>query len=171
MVSTYKICIPPALRALDALSEILAKGEAHCTARSIDPAVMLQSRLYPDMFALTRQVQIASDSASRMGARIAGVAAPVMPDTETSFGELRERLTTTAKFLRALKPEAFEGGEDREVVVPVRGGELRMSGLDYFQAHAMPNLLFHAATAYAILRHNGVELGKKDFLGPMPIQQ
>lgn len=165
MISIYQATIPPALRILKNLGAVLAKGEAHCIARSIEPGVMLQSRLYPDMFPLVRQVQIASDSARRLGARLAGLDAPSMPDTETSFAELQARLTTSAAFLQSLVADQFEGAETREIVLPGRNGETRLSGLAYLQAFAIPTLYFHATTAFAILRHNGVEIGKLDFLG------
>ncbi|MDB5377651.1 MAG: hypothetical protein JWR00_2097 [Rubritepida sp.] len=165
MISIHQACIPPAVRALNALSAILAKGAAHCEARSIDPSALLQFRLYPDMFPLTRQVQIASDSANRLGARMAGVPVPSMPDTETSFAELEARLAKTIAFLTSLPASQFEGGETREIVIPGRKGETRMPALEYIQGSAFPNLYFHVATAYDILRHNGVEIGKRDFLG------
>ncbi|MDB5416459.1 MAG: hypothetical protein JWR10_4794 [Rubritepida sp.] len=168
MISIHQASVPPSLRALGVLSDLLGKGAAHCEARSIDPAVMLQSRLYLDMLPLTKQVQIASDSANRMGARIAGVPVPSMPDIETTFTELQKRLADTMAFLKSLKPEQFEGGETREIAMPVRGGELKLSGLDYIQGFALPNLYFHVTTAYAIMRHNGVELGKMDYLGNPP---
>ncbi len=165
MVSMYQVSIPPCLRALGALAEVLAKGDAHCAARGIEPSVMLQSRLYPDMFPLTRQVQIAADSARRLGARLTRTVPPSVPDVETSFIELQQRLATTIAGLRAITPEQLEGTEDMAITIPIQTGELKLTGLEYAQGFAIPNLYFHAVTAYDILRHNGVELAKKDFLG------
>ena len=169
MVSMYQASIPPCLRALTALSDVLSKGEAHCVAQGIEPAVMLQSRLYPDMFPLLRQVQIAADSARRLGARLTRTLPASVPDIETSFAELRQRLAATIEGLRAVRPEELEGTETMEIIIPIQKGELRLTGLEYAQGFAIPNVYFHAVTAYDILRHNGVVLEKQDFLGPLGI--
>lgn len=167
MVSMYQASIPPCLRALTALSEVLAKGEAYCIARGIEPSVMLQSRLYPDMFPLSRQVQIAADSARRLGARLTRTVPDSIADIETSFVELQQRLATTIEGLRAVRPEQLEGTEDMAITIPIQTGQLQLTGLEYVQGFAIPNLYFHAVTAYDILRHNGVALEKQDFLGPL----
>ena len=166
MISLYQASIQPCLRTLTNLMAILAIAEEHCTARKIEPAVLLQSRLYPDMLPLVRQVQIASDTARRLAARLAGTEAPSMADTETTFAEVQHRLAASIDYLKSLEPQLFEGSETREVSVPTREGELRMPGLVGALNFAIPNLYFHAVTAFAILRHNGIEIGKKDFLGP-----
>ncbi len=167
MVSMYQASVPPCLRALTALSEVLAKGEAYCIARGIEPGVMLQSRLYPDMFPLVRQVQIAADSARRLGARLTRTLPASVPDTETSFVELQQRLAATIEALRAIEPAQLEDTEDMAITIPIQTGELKLTGLEYAQGFAIPNVYFHAVTAYDILRHNGVALEKQDFLGPL----
>jgi hypothetical protein len=147
------------------LSGLLDKAEAHCAARKIDPAALTAFRLYPDMFPLTRQVQIACDTAKGAVARLAGVEVPKHEDTEQSFAELKARIAKTLQFVDGFKPAQLEGSDEREVTIRQRGQDVRMTGLDYLLAVAQPNFYFHVATAYNILRHNGVELGKKDFLG------
>jgi hypothetical protein len=147
------------------LSGLLDKAEAHCAARKIDPAALTAFRLYPDMFPLTRQVQIACDTAKGAVARLAGVEVPKHEDTEQSFAELKARIAKTLQFVDAFKPAQLEGSDEREVTIRQRGQDVRMTGLDYLLAVAQPNFYFHVATAYNILRHNGVEIGKRDFLG------
>ena len=165
-ISLYQASIPVFIRGLENLSRIIEKGAMHAVARQIDPAVFLQSRLYPDMFPLLRQVQIASDTAKGAGARLAGVEVPGMPDTEASFLELQQRIDRTVHFLRSLKPEQIDGQEGRRVTLSTRTrGDLEFNGQDYLLAFALPNFFFHLSTAYGILRHNGVELGKLDYLG------
>jgi hypothetical protein len=167
MITLYQASIPPCLRALTSLAHVLAKGEAHCRARSIDPAMLLQARLHPEMFPLARQVQIACDTAIRLGARLVGLAPPSTPDTEASFAELQHRVGQVVAFLEALRPEQFEGGETRALEIPFGKAPLHLSGLVYLQGFALPTLHFHAVTAYAILRHHGVEIGKRDYLGDL----
>ncbi len=150
---------------LNNLSACLALGEANAKERSIDPAVFLNSRLAPDMFALTRQVQIATDNAKGAAYRLAGREVPAMPDNETSFGELRTRISAVGDLLAELKPEEFEGAETREITLKMRSGEMKFPGLHYLHRWALPNFYFHTTAAYSILRHNGVPLGKPDFLG------
>ncbi|XGB43619.1 MAG: DUF1993 domain-containing protein [Nodosilinea sp. LVE1205-7] len=165
-ISMYQATVPPLLRAVGNLSSILEKASAHGESRGIDPQVLLQSRLYPDMFPLVRQVQIASDLTRRGTARLAGVDAPPLADTETSFPELIHRLQTTIAYLESFKPEQIDGTEDKEFTVPVGGGHsITMRGWPFLSYFLLPNVFFHVTTAYAILRHNGVELGKRDFLG------
>lgn len=149
------------------LSAILEKAAASATARKFDPAVLLGARLAPDMFPLTRQVQIACDLAKNSLARLAGSEPPRFEDTETSIGELRARIARTIDYLQSLPANALEGADRREIVVPAGSRKLKFEGLEFLQRWAIPNVFFHVATAYAILRHNGVELGKNDYLGPL----
>jgi hypothetical protein len=150
---------------LRSLSAILDKAEAHAAARKIEPAALTAFRLYPDMFPLTRQVQIACDTAKGAVARLAGVEVPKHEDTEQSFAELKARIARTLDFIESVPAAKVDGSEEREVVLKLRSGERRFAGADYLLAHAWPNFYFHLTTAYNILRHNGVELGKRDFLG------
>jgi hypothetical protein len=164
-ISVYGVVIPQTVRMLQNLAAILEKAAAHAEARKIDPAVLLQSRLYPDMFPLVRQVQIATDTAKGAGGRLAGVEVPRYEDVETTFAELQERIQKTVTFLQSIQPEQFEGAEDRVVQLPTRNGNIEFQGLNYLLGFVQPNFYFHVTTAYNILRHNGVELGKMDFLG------
>jgi hypothetical protein len=164
-ISMYHACVPVFIRMLENLAAILEKAAAHAEARKIDPAVLVQGRLFPDMFPLSKQVQIASDAAKGGAARLAGIEPPSFEDNETSFPELVARIRKTIDFLRTLKPEQFEGSEDRTVTWKTRSGEKSMQGMPYLLNHVQPNLYFHVTTTYAILRHNGVEIGKGDFLG------
>jgi len=167
MIPMYQICVPPALRALANLADVLSKGDQHCMQNKIDPAVMLQSRLFPDMLPLVRQVQIAGDMARRLGGRMASQDVPSIADTETTFAELDQRLKTSIAFLQSLDAKQFEGSDSRDIVVPSRQGDMHLPGLAYVQGYALPNIYFHVTTAYNILRHNGVPVGKKDFLGAL----
>jgi hypothetical protein len=160
----YDATVPPMRHMLKSLSALLAKAEAHCEARKIDPAALLQARLYPDMFPFVRQIQIASDNAKAPAARLDGVEIPKFEDTETTFAELLARVDKTVAFLDSLKPGQFEGAESRDIVLQLRERKLEFKGAQYLTLWASPNFLFHVTTAYAILRHNGVEIGKADFL-------
>lgn len=164
-LSLYDVSIPVTVRALRNLSHVLARGEAHAEARKFDPAVLLGARLYPDMLPLSRQVQIATDVARGCGARLAGREPPVYEDTETSFAELQVRITRTLDYLQGLSASDFDGAEARTVTIKLRGEPVQFPALTYLHYFVLPNLFFHAATAYDLLRHNGVELGKADFLG------
>ena len=164
-ISMYQASVPVLVRALTNLRNVLQKGEAHAAAKKIEPAVLLNDRLAPDMFALTRQVQIATDQAKGCGARLAGAEVPKYEDNEATFAELYARLDKTIDFLKSLKAEQFEGSETRDIVLPTRNGKMELKGLPYLQFFVLPNVYFHCTTAYAILRHNGVELGKFDYLG------
>jgi hypothetical protein len=157
--------IPDFVRTLNALSGILDKGAASAQARKIDPLVLTQSRLAPDMFALARQVQIACDVAKNGFARLSGVDAPKFEDTETTFEELKARIAKTIDFLHSIKPEQVHGAQDKVVSFPA-GPErtLKMKGDAYLTQWMLPNLYFHTVTAYNILRHNGVDVGKLDYL-------
>ena len=161
----HDITIPPLIRTLDALGVILAKTEAHCTAKGIDPQALLGFRLFPDMFPFTRQVQLACDFAARIPPRLAGAELPSYPDTETSFAELQARVGRVRTEVASYGPERFDGAAERSIVIKMRSGELTMTGLQFLMQYALPQLHFHATTAYAILRHNGVEIGKRDYMG------
>jgi hypothetical protein len=164
-ISMYEASVPVFAKVLGNLAAILEKAAAHAEAKNIDPAVLLQSRLAPDMFPLVRQVQIAADAAKGGAARLAGVEVPSYEDNEASLPDLVQRLKKTVAFLEMLKPASFEGSEDRTVTWKTRTAEKSMVGMPYLLTHITPNLFFHVTTAYNILRHNGVEIGKQDFLG------
>jgi hypothetical protein len=164
----YQASIPVLIHNLKTLSAILKKGAAHAKARGIDPVVLFNARLYPDMFALSRQVQIAADMAKGGAARLAGVEIPSFADTETTFADLQERLARTVAFLKSIRPAQVEGSERREITLQMRMGAVTFPGQYYLLSWVLPNVLFHITTAYNILRHNGVELGKWDFLGKAP---
>jgi hypothetical protein len=166
-LSMYESSVPVFVRALRNLKGVLEKGAAHAHARKIDDAVFLGARLYPDMLPLARQVQIATDMARGGAARLAGGEPPAFEDTEKTFAELIGRVERTIAFIGALAPAAFEGAETRTITRPVRGQPRTFTGVGYLQQFIAPNLYFHATTAYAILRHNGVELGKPDYIGSL----
>src|SRR5262245_49770257 len=150
---------------LEALANVLTKAEANAEERKIDPAVFINSRLAPDMFALKNQVQLASDHAKGAPSRLTGREIPRYEDTEQTFADLHGRIAKTRDYLGGFKEEDFEGAEERPIVIKGRLRELNFTGLDYLQRFAMPNFFFHVTTAYDILRHNGVPLSKVDFLG------
>jgi uncharacterized protein len=163
-ISVHAMSVDLLANALANLSHLLAKGHAHATARKFDPAVLLGARLAPDMFPLTRQVQIASDGAKFGVARLAGIEAPKFEDTEQTFEQLHTRIARTIDFIKSVPAGALEGSEDRTIKVPARDRTLEFKGLDYLVRFVIPNVFFHVTTTYAILRHNGVEIGKTDFL-------
>jgi hypothetical protein len=165
-ISLYQASVPAFIRALDNLAAILEKGAAHAQARKIDDAVLLSSRLYPDMFPLVRQVQIATDTARSGAGRLAGVEFPAYGETEATFKDLVLRIRNTIAYLGSLQPAQIDGGEDKTISWQSRSSTKSMQALPYLMNHLLPNIHFHVATAYGILRHNGVEIGKKDFLGP-----
>ncbi|HBN9710977.1 TPA: DUF1993 family protein [Pseudomonas aeruginosa] len=164
-LSIYQASIPTFLRTIGNLSAILKKAATHAEAKNIDPRVFIDARLAPDMYPLARQVQIASDAAKGAGARLAGLEVPSYADTETTFDELQARIARTVEFLEGIREEQLDGAEERNVTLKVRGQEISFNGRDFLFGFALPNFFFHVTTAYAILRHNGVELGKMDFLG------
>jgi hypothetical protein len=168
-ISMYEAGIKPGIRMMTNLAAVLDKAAQHAESKKIDPAVFVGARLAPDMFPLSRQVQIASDTARIGSSRLAGVAAPSWEDNEKTLAELAERVRKTVGYLKTLGPAQFEGAEDREIrwKTPV-SGERVMMGLPYLLHQMLPNLHFHCTTAYNILRHNGVELGKMDYLGRDP---
>ena len=167
----YKCSVPVFSHNLRNLAAILKIAARDARARSIEPSVLLNARLAPDMHPLLRQVQIATDNAKGCGARLAGLESPVFPDNETSFAELDKRIKTTLAFLRSLKPAQFEGSDSRKIVMKLPIGTLSFSGVDYLNGWVLPNFYFHYSAAYNILRHNGVDLGKGDFLGAVPGMQ
>ena len=164
-MSLYEEFVPPLAHSLGALARVPEKAEAHAGARKIDQGIFLGARLYPDMFPLTRQVQIACDQARRGALRLKGAEPDSVPDTEASFADLRARIGRTIEALNALTPADFVGAEARSVTFKAGPREITFTGADYIRRWILPNYYFHATTAYAILRHNGVELGKADFLG------
>lgn len=147
------------------LATLLDKGAASAGARKFDTAVLAGARLAPDMLPLTRQVQLASDFAKNSTARLAGLDPPRFEDNEATFEELQARIRRTLEFLASVPPTALDGAEDREITLPLRDRKLEMQGLAFLQKWALPNFYFHVVTAYAILRHNGVDVGKVDYLG------
>ena len=161
----YQASAPRFANTLGNLAAILDKAQAHCEARKIDPLVLIGSRLFPDMFPFSRQVQIACDTAKGAVARLAGAEIPKHEDTERSFPELKARIAKTVEFVQSVKRERIDGADDKEIVLQMRSGERRYTGLQYLLGHALPNFYFHVTTAYNILRHNGVELGKGDYIG------
>lgn len=164
-ISMYTASVPTFQHMLRNLAHILDKGEAHAQARKLDPAALTQFRLAPDMLPFTRQIIIACDAAKNGVARISGVEAPRFEDTETTFAELKARVQKTLDYLATVPAQAMEGTEDRDITFPVgREATRTMKGEAYLKHWALPNFFFHISMAYAILRHNGVELGKSDYL-------
>jgi hypothetical protein len=164
-ISMYQALVPPIIRALNNLMAILEKGAAHAEAKKIEPSILITSRLYPDMLPLVRQVQIASDIARRGAARLAELEAPQMEDTETTFPELIARLQKTVAYLETLTPEQIDGTEEKSISLPIGKETMNFEGLPYVLYFILPNVYFHVTTTYNILRHCGVEIGKRDFLG------
>jgi uncharacterized protein len=164
-ISMYQASIPVMVRSMNNLISILEKGAASAEVRKIDESVMLNLRLYPDMLPLVKQVQIVSDISRRGMARLAGVDAPAMADTEATFAELVERMKATIAFLETLTPEQIDGTEEKAIELKVGPQTMQFEGLPYLVGFVLPNVYFHVTTAYNILRHSGVELGKMDFLG------
>ena len=157
--------VVPLSHSLKSLSAILKKAEAYCEAKKIDPSALLTARLFPDMLPLIRQVLIATDHAKGCGARLAGVAVPSFPDEEKTFAQLQVRITKTLDFIGSLKREQFAGAATRAISLKVGGKDMELKGAAYLSSVALPNFYFHVTTAYNILRHNGLEIGKSDFLG------
>jgi uncharacterized protein len=166
-ISMYQASVPVFVRMLTNLKNILGKGAAFAESKKIDESVLLNARLAPDMFPLTRQVHIATDFARGTGARLAGTEPPAYEDNEKTFAELMSRVDRTIDYLRTLKPEQVDGSEEREIARPIRGEPKKFTGINYLLQFALPNFYFHNTTAYDILRHNGVELGKADFIGAL----
>jgi uncharacterized protein len=167
-LSMYQVAVPPFLQTLGALSSVLGKAEAHAGAKKFDPALLLASRLAPDMFPLSRQVQIACDFAKSTVARLAGIAVPSFADEEKSLADLRSRIDKTLDYVRSFKPSQIDGSEERDVTITLAGKPVTFKGQPYLVHFVLPNFYFHATVAYAILRQDGVELGKRDFMGSVP---
>jgi hypothetical protein len=164
-ITMYDTLVPTANRMLGNLSNFLDKAESFAAAKKIDAAVLLNSRLAPDMFPLTRQVQIATDMTKGAAARLSGTEIPKYEDNETTIGELKARIAKTVTFVNGIDATKYSGSEDRDVTLQMRTGDRHFKGLDYLRDFVLPNVYFHVTSAYAILRHNGVELGKNDFIG------
>ncbi|MDO8277171.1 MAG: DUF1993 domain-containing protein [Burkholderiaceae bacterium] len=165
-LSIYTASVPVFRQILGALSGVLTKAEAHAESKKIAPDALLQARLYPDMFALTRQVQVAADFAKSLSARLANVPVPTFEDTERTFADLQARIAKTLSFIDTLPESAFDATDDRTVVIqPGTPRERSLDARTYLMSYGLPNFFFHVTTAYAILRHNGVEVGKRDYIG------
>ena len=167
-LSMHQASVPALLQILGSLSAVIDKAAAHCEARKIDPATLIGYRLAPDMFAFARQIQVATDNAKGIAARLAGVEIPKLADDETTFDELKARLAKVSEFIGALPAAQFEGAETREITLKLGGQEVHFTGANYLFGFGLPNFYFHASTAYDILRHAGVPVGKRDFLGAVP---
>jgi hypothetical protein len=167
-LSMYQASVPVFAQILGALGNVLGKAEAHAAARKIDPAVLLASRLAPDMFPLSRQLHIACDFAKGATARLAGAEVPSWADDEKTFAEFKARVGRTLEYVQGFKPVQIDGSEDRDITLKVGTTTRTFKGQPYLLQFVMPNFFFHSTTAYAILRHNGVELGKRDFMGQVP---
>ena len=163
--SMYEASVPVFKQILTSLSAIIDKAEAHATEKKIDPAALLQARLYPDMFPFLRQVQVACDFAKGCTARLAGVDVPRYEDSEQSFAELKQRIATTIAFMDGLPQDGIEASAQRDISTSSGANAKQFKGQVYLVHYALPHFYFHATTAYALLRHNGVEVGKKDFIG------
>ena len=161
----YDASIPVMIRGLQNLSKIMDKAVAQAKTQDTPLSALLEARLAPDMHPFTNQIQIASDAAKGAAARLAGIEAPGMPDTETTFPELQHRIAKTIAFLQTVKPEQVAGSETREIVMKFPSGEMKFSGRDFLTGFALPNFFFHVTTAYDLLRHKGINIGKMDFLG------
>ena len=163
--SVYDACIPSMLRFMENLSKILDKAVAQAKTRDMPLSELIEARLAPDMFALTRQIQVVSDVAKLGAARLAGLEPPSFPDTETTFPELQERIRKTIEFVRSVPREKFEGAEDRTITLKFPNGEFNFVGREFVTNFVLSNFFFHVTTAYDILRHKGIEIGKMDYLG------
>jgi hypothetical protein len=165
-MSFYDATVPAFLQILGSLTGLLTKAEAHCEARKIQPEVLLNARLFPDMLPMSKQVQLACDFAAKGCARLTHSEVPSVPDTEKTFAELKARLAKTIDYVKAFTPAQFEGADLKDVTFPVgANNSLTLKGQEFLSRFAFPNFYFHAATTHGILRHNGVEIGKRDFLG------
>jgi uncharacterized protein len=164
-ISMYETLIPVAIHKLGNLSAILQKAADHAKAKKIDESVFINARLFPDMFPLSRQVQIACDAAKAGAARLAEIEIPSFADTEQNFSELQTRIEKTIQFLQSIKPNQIDGKEELKISYNQHGRDHNYVGFPYLVNYVLPNIYFHITTTYAILRHNGVEIGKKDYLG------
>jgi uncharacterized protein len=164
-ISMYQASLPALVRGMTNLQQILGKAQAHAAEKQIDPSVLTSARLFPDMLPLARQVYIVSDTAKGCAARLADVEAPKYEDVELSFDELHARLQKTIDYLNGFSAEQIDGSENRPITLKLRNGPVEFTGMSYLLGFVLPNFYFHVTTAYAILRHNGVEVGKLDYLG------
>lgn len=164
-LSMYEVSVPALKQTLGSLAAILRKAAEYAQSRQIDPAVLLNARLFPDMFPLVRQIQIATDQAKGCAARLAKVDIPKFDDTETTIDQLQARIAQTIAFLDSFTPQQIDGSEDADIVLQIHELKLEFKGQAYLLKWVLPNFYFHATTAYDILRHNGVDIGKRDFLG------
>jgi uncharacterized protein len=164
-ISMYQVSAPRFVNILKNLSAILDKAQEYVDAKKVDPTVLTSSRLYPDMFTMARQVQTACDTAKGAVARLAGVEIPKYEDTEQTLADLKARIAKTIDFIDTVKAGQIDGSEDRPIVLKIRGQEVKYTGMQYLLGFAYPNFYFHVTTAYDILRHNGVEIGKRDYIG------
>ena len=169
-LTMHQASVPALVQILGSLTALIDKAEAFCEARKVDPAVVLNYRLAADMFPFTRQIQIATDQAKGIAARLAGVEVPSYEDSEASFADLKARLAKTIEFVTSLPAARFEGAETREITIKLRTQEVHFTGAGYLFGFALPHFYFHATTAYDILRHIGVEVGKRDFIGAAPVR-
>lgn len=167
-ISAYQASVPVFAQHLDALSNILTKAAAHASAKKIEGAVLCQARLFPDMFPLAKQVQLAADFAKNASSRLAGQEPPKFSDDEKTFEELQGRIKRTLAHIKGLDQKAIDEGDARSITIPIAGQPTTMPGATYLLHFALPNFFFHATATYAILRENGVELGKRDFFGGLP---
>jgi len=164
-ISMYQASIPRFVNILGNLSNILDKAQAHVDARKIDPTVLTTYRLFPDMLPMTRQVQIACDTAKGLAARLAGVEIPVYEDDERTLADLKARVAKTIAFIETVTAKQIDGTEDKDIVIKRGDKETHYKGMQFLLGHAVPNIYFHVTTTYNILRHNGIEIGKRDYLG------
>ena len=164
-ISMYRASVPTFIRVLENLSGVLDKGTAYAAAKKIEPEVLVNSRLFPDMLPFARQVMIVTDNAKGGASRLAGLEPPKYEDTESTFPELKARINKTIAFLKTFTPDQIDGSEERTINMKVAGKPMTFQGLPYLLNYVLPNMYFHTTTAYNILRHNGVDVGKKDYLG------
>ena len=164
-ISMYQASVPRFANILGNLSSILDKAQAHVDAKKIDAAVLPGFRLYPDMLPMTKQVQIACDTVKGVVARLAGIEIPVFEDNEVTLADLKARIAKTIAFIQTVKPAQIDGTEDKDIVIKRGDKETHYKGMQFLLGHAVPNFYFHVTTTYDILRHNGVEIGKRDYLG------
>lgn len=163
-ISVYSMTVEAFLPLLANLSKQLDKATAYATAKNFDSAVLANARLAPDMFSLIKQVQLTTDFAKSGVARLAGVDVPKFEDNEQTFADLHARIKKTVEFVSSVKADSFKGAEDRDIVIQIRDNKLEFKGLVYLRNWVIPNFYFHLTAAYSILRHNGVDVGKRDFL-------
>lgn len=166
-LNMYQASVPVMLQMFGSITAVLDKAAAQAAERKIDPTVLVNARLAPDMLPLSGQIQIMTDQAKGCAARLAGIDIPSYADTEKTIDELKARIAKTVDFVKSLTPDRINGAEDREVTLKIGGNDLKLKGSQYFFHFFLPNFYFHATTAYDILRHNGIQIGKRDFIGSL----